>query len=120
MAERDEADAVRLSDRLDVGEMAGEFGRRLVKCLDRRARELKLAARLQRDRAAPLGAGETDDMAGIDDRLPAELALHAFQKVADTARGRATRGLRPALIGNRREIVAVEREFLVLGAKPEG
>ena len=85
MAERDEADAMRRRDRLHIGEMGGELGCRLVQGLDRRAGELELAAGLERDRAAAVGAGEADDMAVIDDRLPAEPRLHAFEQVADAA-----------------------------------
>ena len=77
---------------------------------DRRAGELELAARLDRDRAAFLRR-QTDDVAGIEDRLPAGLATDAFQQRPDAAVAR---------IGNRFAGLGVEGDLLVLGADREG
>ena len=78
--------------------------------LQRRARQLELSARLQRNRAAAGDIVEADDVAALHDRLPAEQVLHAVQQRADATR---------AFIGNRRMIGDVERRLFVLGADPE-
>jgi len=54
--------------------------------VDRRARQFKLAARLERDRAAAGHVGETDDVVALHDRVPAEQMLHAVEQRADAAR----------------------------------
>ena len=78
--------------------------------LDRRARELELAARFERDGAAACHIEQADDVAVLDDRVPAEQVLHALEQCADAA---------PARIGHRAAPLDGESEFLVLGAKPE-
>ncbi len=94
--------------------MGLKLGLRLVKRLQRRAGQFELSARLQRDRPAAIRPGQADDMAGIDDRLPAEPLLHALQQGTDAT------GAGAPLIGDGSEIALIEREFLVLGADPEG
>ena len=79
----------------------------LVDGLERRAGELELAARLERDRAAADRVGEPDDVLAVHDRLPAE------QRCMPRAAPDAAR----ALVGDRRMVVRVEAELLVLGAE---
>ena len=73
--------------------MAGRLGAGLVEMLARRARELQLPGRLQADGA--VRTGQRDDMAVLDDRLPA-IGGELVQQVADAAgllvRGRAMVG----------------------------
>ncbi len=76
---------------------------------DRRARKLELTARLERDRAAAGDIEEADDIALLDDRLPTEQVLHAFEQRTDAA---------VAIIGDRPMILDREGEFLVLRADP--
>ena len=78
--------------------------------LDRRAGELELPARLERDRAAAGDVEHADDVAVLEDRLPAEQVLHAFEQRTDAA---------PALVGDRPVAFDGERKFLVLGADAE-
>ncbi len=75
--------------------------------LERRARQLELPARLERDRAAAGHVGEADDVRPVHDRLPAEQMLHAVQQRTDRA---------AALVGHRLVRIGGERELLVLGA----
>src|SRR5579863_6322639 len=92
--------------------MPVEFGLRRMDIGERRARQFELAAGFERDRAAG-GIEEADDMAGFDDRFPAELRLHAFEERADAAVAVAPvirRGLKVGLI---------ERQFLMFGADAE-
>ena len=70
--------------------------------LDRRAGQFELAAGLERDRAAAGHVDQADDVAALDDRLPAEQVLHAFEQRADAA---------PAVVGNRRVAVDVNANF---------
>jgi len=81
-----------------------------VNVVERRARQLELAAGLEADRPAAGHVVEADDLAGVDDRLPAEQASHAFEQRADPVR---------PLIGDGRQVGAAEREFFVLGADLE-
>ena len=91
------------------GEMRVHLAAGVVQRFQRRAGELELAAGLERDRAAADRVGEPDDVVGVEDRLPAEERLHAFEQRADAAR---------PVIGHRRVAVLVEAELLVLGADP--
>jgi hypothetical protein len=52
---------------------------------DRRAGQLELSARLERDRAAAGHVRKADDVRPVHDRLPAEQMLHADQQRADRA-----------------------------------
>ena len=72
--------------------MRHQLGAGLMHGLERRAGQFELAAGLQRDRAAAGHVIEPDDVAVLDDRLPAEQVLHALEQRADAAR---------ALIGHR-------------------
>jgi hypothetical protein len=76
----------------------------VVERRDRRARQLELAARLQRDVAGL--AAQRDDLAVLLDRLPAE-AQQPLQDGADAVR---------PLIGQRPQVAGAEGELLVLGA----
>ena len=76
---------------------------------DRRAGQLELAAGLQRNRALAGRLDEPDDVVLVEDRVPAQRALHALEQRADAAL---------AAIGNRRVAVDVERKLFVLGADP--
>ena len=78
-------------DLAHLGEMGVQLAAGLVDGLDRRARELELAARLERDRAAAGHVDQADDVAVVEDRLPAE----------QPACPRAAPGCRAALIGDR-------------------
>src|SRR5262249_40632993 len=82
----------------------------LVNGLDRRARELELAARLERDRPAAGDVAEPDDVLPLHDRLPAEEVAHAVEQRADAAR---------AVVGHRLVTGEREGEFVVLGADAE-
>ncbi len=104
---RQEADAERPGDLLDLRQMRTGLARRVVHRLDRGAGELELAARLERDGAAAGHVIKTDRMVALEDRLPAEQVLHALEKRPDAA---------PALVGHRRQVLDVERDLLVLGA----
>ena len=81
----------------------------LMDGLQRRAGELELSARLERDRAAAGHIGKADDVRPVHDRLPAEQMLHADEQRADRA---------AALVGHRLAGIGGERELLVLGAGP--
>jgi hypothetical protein len=90
--------------------MRHQFRAGVVHGLDRRAGELELAARLERDRAAAGHVEHADDIAVLDNRLPAEQVLHAFEQRTDAA---------PALIRDRPMALDSEWKFLVLGADAE-
>ena len=108
-AEAEEADAERARDLAQLREMRGQFARALMDGLQRRAGELELAARLERDRAAAGHVGKADDVRPVHDRLPAEQMLHADEQRADRA---------AAFVGDRLVRVGRERELLVLGPGP--
>ncbi len=78
--------------------------------LERRARQLELTARLERDRAAAGDVEHPDDVAVLDDRFPAEQVLHAFEQGMDAA---------AAVVRNGIMTLDGEHEFLVLGADAE-
>ena len=59
----------------------------LVERLQRRAGELELPAGLERDRAAAGRVDQPDDVLAVEDRVPAEQRLHAFEQRADAALG---------------------------------
>ena len=94
-------------DLAQLREMRGQFARGLMDGLQRRAGELELSARLERDRAAAGHIGKADDVRPVHDRLPAEQMLHADEQRADRA---------AALVGHRLAGIGGERELLVLGA----
>ena len=81
----------------------------LVQGGERRAGKLQLSARLEADDSAlgTSGALQRDDVAALNDAVPAESALHAFEQSADAA---------IAVVRNRRVTQPVEAELLVLGA----
>ena len=81
------------------------LGAGLMEIVERRARQLELAARLERDRR--LAARKPDEIVAVIDRLPAE-PPQPFEQAADAALA--------AVIGDRPQILAPEDEFLVLGA----
>src|SRR5690606_3548254 len=103
--EAKEADAEGRRAFAHLGEMPVHLAAGLVQRGERRAGQLELAARLERDGAEADRVGEADDAAGVHDRLPAEKAGHEFEQAADAVL---------ALIGNRAEILAIEAELLVL------
>ena len=78
--------------------------------LDRRTRQLELSAGLQRNRAAAGDIIQSDDVAVLHDRLPAEQELHALEQRADAARAFVSDGM---MAGK------CERRFFVFGADPE-
>src|SRR6185437_9035334 len=86
-------------------QMLIHFAAGLVQVLDRRARQLELAAGLERDGAAAAVA-EADQIAGIEHRLPAE-AGEPLQQGADAI---------GTIIGHGRAVVQPEDELLVLRA----
>ena len=108
-AEAEEADAERLGDLAHLCQMRIAFAAGLVDRFQRRAGKLELTAGLQRDRALTGRLDQADDAAGIHDRVPAELFLHAFEDGANAAL--------PA-VRHRRVAVDIEGELLVLGADP--
>ena len=99
----------RRRDLAHLRQMRHQLGLGLVDGLDRRAGKLELPAGLQRNRAAPGDIVKPDDVAVIDDRLPAEQKLHAFEQRADA--------LRPFV--GRADGFQRETGFLVLGADAE-
>src|SRR5262249_37331660 len=70
------------------------------------SRELELPAGLKRDRPAPGRVEQSDDVAGLHDRLPPKQMLHSFEQGADAA---------APLVGNGPVVADAERKFLVLG-----
>ena len=73
---------------------------------------LELPAGLQRNGAAvPDRIDQTNDVFLIEDRMPAEQALHRFEKAPDAAR---------PFVRNRPEAITIESELLVLGADSPG
>src|SRR3979409_2181683 len=89
-AEPEESKNQRSPDFLDLPKMRHEFRGGLVHALDRRARKLELSAWLERNRAAAGYVEQTDYVAVLDDRLPAQQIPDAFAHRGDT-RGAHTR-----------------------------
>jgi hypothetical protein len=85
VTEPDKADTERLCELLELGQMRIEFVAGLVQGLHRRARQLELATRLQRDRATTGDIGQTDRVVALHDRLPAEQPGHTVKQPADAA-----------------------------------
>ena len=69
--------------------------------------EFELPAGLKRNCPAPGRVEQTDDVAGLHDRLPPEQLLHPFEQGTDAA---------APLVGNGPVVADTERKFLVLGA----
>ena len=91
-------------------EMTIELVRGRVRVVERRARELKLSSRLERD--GPLAASviKADQVLAVLNAVPAEMGAHAFEERPDPS-------LAPIRDG--RMIGAIERDFLVFRADPE-
>jgi hypothetical protein len=109
-ADAEKADAQRLGDLAQVGQMPIGFLAGLVQVFERRAGKFELSARLQRDRALSGMFGKPDDIAGVDDRLPAAFCRHAVQQRRDA-------GL--AEIGNRAVVRLEEGELIILRTNAE-
>jgi hypothetical protein len=90
--------------------MRHQFARRLMHGFDLRAGKLKLAARLERDRAAAGDVEQADNVRPFHDGLPAEQMLHAFEQRANAAL---------PFVRHRMVVLQCEHEFLVLGADVE-
>ena len=97
-------------DLAHVRQMRHPCGLGLVPRPDRRAGQFELSAGLQRNRAAAGNVVQSDDVAALHDRLPAEQELHAFEQRADAAR---------AFVGDGMMADQRERRFFMLGADPE-
>ena len=106
-AEPEHADAERLGDRAHLVEMLVHLRAGLVQGLDRRARQLELAARLEGDAGAALLQGDRAVL--LADGAPAEARRQALQQRAHAAL---------ALVGERPQIAVGVAELLVLGADP--
>ena len=98
-----------VGDLLHLVEVGVHLAAGLVQGLQRRARQLELAARLQRDVAAGLLQRDRESL--LEDGLPAEAGGQALQQGADAAR---------ALVGQPAQVLLGEAELLVLGADPPG
>ena len=109
-AEPEEADAERTRHLPQLRKMRHQLRAGVMHGLDRRAGQFELPAGLQRDGAAAGDVEQADDVAVLEDRLPAEQVLHAFEQRADAA---------PALVRNRPVALDGERKLLVLGADAE-
>ena len=94
------------TDAADVA-VTREFDRRFVRGLERRAGELELAARLERDRRPALFVEEADQMAAVLDPLPAEAGVHAVEERPDSC---------VALIRDWRMPGSIEQDLLVFGS----
>ncbi len=108
-AEIEEADTEGGGDFPQGGEIPVEFRLGRMRVGARGARKLELTAGLERDSAIGLVV-KADDMALLDDRRPAEFALHAFEQGADTAL-RAAAGIR-----HRTQVRAIEGKLFMFGA----
>ena len=62
-----------------LGEMGVGLAAGLVDGFERRAGQLELAARLERDRTQAGRVGKADDVAAVLDPVPAEEALHQLR-----------------------------------------
>ncbi len=106
-AEPEKADAERLCNFANLGKMCIH----LTACLMNGGKwcpgKLKLATGLERNRTLSGWFYQTDDVAFIDDGLPAKLGLHAFEDGFDAAR---------TLIGHRTVVGCIEWKFFMLGA----
>ena len=109
-ADTEKSDAERTRDFAQLRKVGHQLGAGLMHGLDRRARELELAAGLERDRAAAGHVGKADDVRPLHDRVPAEQHLHPLEQPADAA---------AALVGHRLVTLDREGEFFVLGADAE-
>ena len=109
-ADAEKADAQRLCHLAHLREMRHQLGGGLMHVVVGRARQLELAARLQRDGAAAGHVEHADDVVALHDRLPAEQLMHAIEQGVDAALA----GIRyRPMIGDG------EGELLVLGADAE-
>src|SRR6185437_8568960 len=104
-AEAEHAEAKLAHHGAHLRQMLAHLMAGLMQRLDRRARKLELAARLERDRAA-LIVGESDQSLAVAHRLPAE-AHQSFEERTDAV---------GAVIGHGRVVAQTEDELLVLGA----
>ena len=109
-AEGEKADAERLGDNAASGEMALELGGGQMRVVERRARELELSSRFERDRAFAMRVIEADQGALVLDALPAEMGPHALQERPDAPFAAIRHG---SMIG------AIEGDLFVLRANPE-
>src|SRR3546814_2051892 len=100
-ADAEQSDAKLAVDLTELAQVLVHLFAGLVQVLERSARKLELAARLERD-VGPVRAGERDHVPALADRLPAE-ALQADQHVPDPG---------AAVIGQRRVVGEPERELL--------
>ena len=105
-AHAEQPDLQLAADLLHLLQVPPDLGAGLVDRAQRRARQLELPARLQRDAAA--FHGERDDVAVLLDRLPAE-ALQPAQQRADAVR---------LFVADGAQRLQVEHELLVLSPDP--
>jgi hypothetical protein len=106
-AESEEADPERIGDAVGAPQIRVEFARDSVDARQRRAGELELAARFERNRRAALRVEQADELAVVLDAPPAQAFAQALQQRPNPAW---------AFIGNRRQIGLGEGEFLVFHA----
>ena len=99
--------AERASYRLGELQVLRRFGRGFVQGFQRGARELELAAGLQRNSAAPGRVLEADDSAVVEVRLPTGFAGDAIEQSLNAI---------GSGIGNRTDRAFVEHVLFVLGA----
>src|SRR5208282_1021894 len=92
-------------------DMAFELGRRLVRRVERGARQLELSARLERNGGALLVVVEADQMAGVLDPLPTESGVHPLEQRADAPFAHVRDG---------RQIGAVKEDLFVLRPDSKG
>ncbi len=91
--------------------MAADFLAGLKQRLQRRARQLELAAGLQRDRAAEFGRRlfQRDHVFFVVDGTPAEFLRHALQQRQNTG---------GSFIRHRAKAIDIEGDFFVLSPNP--
>ena len=106
-ANAEETDTQRTSDFAHLRKVRHQLAGGLMHGLDRRARELELTSRLERDGAAAGHVVEADDVFGLHDRFPSEQMPHSVEESLDAAR---------AVIRDRGVALERECEFLMLGA----
>src|SRR5271166_6398340 len=107
-AQRREADPQITRRTSKLGQVLLQFRLGFMQGCERRARQLELARRFERDRR--LALAESDHIAVVKDRFPAA-SRQALQQVAN----RAWMAIRRQ-IGRRGQIRQAEAELLVLGA----